>query len=121
MHLQLAHGGHGLVGIFDSEGKDLSGRDIVGLGILGKQLSLLCQTLPGQREPGWREKLTPRQIDLAELLADGHTNDEIAVILSLSPDTVKKYVSRILALLRVRNRAEFVKLVYEQKLADQRG
>jgi DNA-binding CsgD family transcriptional regulator len=121
MHLELAHGGHGLVGIFDSEGKDLSGRDIAGLGILGRQLSLLCQTLPGQREPGWREKLTPRQIDLAELLADGHTNDEIAAILSLSPDTVKKYVSRILAVLHVRNRAEFVKLVYEQKLADQRG
>ncbi|MDI9915139.1 helix-turn-helix transcriptional regulator [Rhodococcus sp. IEGM 1379] len=121
MHLELAHGVHGLVGIFDSEGKDLSASDIAGLGILGRQLSLFCQTLPGQRSPSWREKLTPRQIDLAELLADGHTNDEIAVILSLSPDTVKKYVSRILALVHVRNRAEFVKLVYEHKLADQRA
>ncbi|WP_424805482.1 response regulator transcription factor [Rhodococcus sp. 27YEA15] len=118
MHLHLAHDAHAVVGLFDSEGKELSEHDLGGLAILGRQLSLLCQTLPGQRMPGWREKLTPRQIDLAELLADGHTNDEIAVILSLSPDTVKKYVSRILAAVHVRNRAEFVKLVYEHKLAD---
>jgi DNA-binding NarL/FixJ family response regulator len=121
MHLQLAHGVHGLVGIFDSEGKDLSATDVAGLGIVGRQLSLLCQTLPGQSSPSWQEKLTRRQRDLAELLADGHTNDEIAVILSLSPDTVKKYVSRILAVLHVRNRAEFVKLVYQHKLADQQA
>lgn len=42
----------------------------------------------------------------------GLTTDEIAATLSLELDTVKKYVSRIFTITRVRNRVEFVKLVY---------
>ncbi|WP_425459432.1 hypothetical protein [Gordonia oryzae] len=38
---------------------------------------------------------------MAELVGDGWTNDEIAGSLSLEPDTVKKYVSRVFALTHV--------------------
>ena len=61
--------------------------------------------------------MTPRQLELAELLADGHTNEELARPLNLGLDTVKKYVSRILLIAGVRNRAEFVKLVYAGSLS----
>lgn len=116
MHLKLRHDAHGLVGIFDSEGRELTASHIASLGLLAPQLSNLAKTLPGHQAPCWRDKLTPRQRELADLLADGLTNDEIAATLVLSVDTVKKYVSRIFTLLRVRNRAEFVRLVMEDRL-----
>jgi hypothetical protein len=40
------------------------------------------------------------------LVARGSTNAEIARLLSISPDAVKKHVSRALAALEVSNRAE---------------
>ncbi|GAF43146.1 response regulator transcription factor [Rhodococcus wratislaviensis] len=62
--------------------------------------------------------MTTRQIEVVKLIADGNTNDEIAAILTLSPDTVKKYASRIFSVLPVRNRSELVKLVLEEELSN---
>ncbi|MDH3009374.1 helix-turn-helix transcriptional regulator [Gordonia alkanivorans] len=111
MHLDLANDCHGLVGLFDSEGREPDRARLHAMGLLSRQLSNLAKLLPGQPLPSWRECLSPRQIELAELVADGHTNEEIASILNLGVDTVKKYVSRVFAATRVRNRAELVKLV----------
>lgn len=112
MHLDLANDCHGLVGLFDSEGREPDRVRLHAMGLLSRQLSNLAKLLPGQPLPSWRECLSPRQIELAELVADGHTNEEIASILNLGVDTVKKYVSRVFTATRVRNRAELVKLVY---------
>lgn len=112
MHLDLANDCHGLVGLFDSEGREPDRVRLHAMGLLSRQLSNVAKLLPGQPLPSWRECLSPRQIELAELVADGHTNEEIASILNLGVDTVKKYVSRVFVATRVRNRAELVKLVY---------
>ncbi len=117
MHLNLAHDCHALVGIFDSAGKEVAPVRVQALGLLARQLSNLARTLPGNPCPSWSARLSPRQCELGELLADGHTNEEIASIMALGVDTVKKYVSRIFSITRVRNRAEFVKLVYTERLA----
>ncbi len=113
MHLDLANDCHGLVGLFDSEGREPDRVRLHAMGgLLSRQLSNFAKLLPGQPVPSWRECLSPRQIELAELVADGHTNEEIASILNLGGlDTVKKYVSRVFTATRVRNRAELVKLV----------
>jgi DNA-binding CsgD family transcriptional regulator len=52
------------------------------------------------------EALTPRQREVAELVVHGCTNPEIANMLSISPNAVKKHVSRVLAALEVSNRTE---------------
>ncbi|WP_246007854.1 hypothetical protein [Gordonia oryzae] len=52
LHLGLADHCHGLVGIFDSEGKDLPATEIRALGLLAGQLSTLAKTLPGGLAPG---------------------------------------------------------------------
>lgn len=111
LHLDLAHDCHGLVGVFDSEGKSVPPEQIRALGLLARQLSAQARTLPGSPRPQWRDRITPRQQEIGELVADGLTNEEIAGALHLEVNTVKKYVSRIFTLTRVRNRAEFVKLV----------
>lgn len=56
--------------------------------------------------PRDRYNLTPREAQVLEHLALGHTNAEIAAALHLAPSSVKKLVSRCLTRLRVRNRVE---------------
>lgn len=53
-----------------------------------------------------RERLTPRQREVWELLRQGLTNEEIAVRLGISPDGVKYHVGDILRRLDVPNRYE---------------
>lgn len=52
------------------------------------------------------ETLTPREADIAELVAKGRSNAEIAKALELSLFTVKNHVSSILMKLHVRSRTE---------------
>jgi DNA-binding NarL/FixJ family response regulator len=56
---------------------------------------------------------TERETAVLQFVADGLTNKEIAVRLSLSEETIKSYVQRILAKLEARNRAHAVTLGYE--------
>lgn len=116
LHLSLANDAHAMVGIFDDEGKEVVGGRLAGLNLLARQLSVFAQTLPGGPQRSWRSRLTPRQRELGELVADGNTNDEIAAVLQIQPDTVKKHVSQILAATGARNRVEFAKMVLTEKL-----
>jgi DNA-binding CsgD family transcriptional regulator/tetratricopeptide (TPR) repeat protein len=57
--------------------------------------------------------LTPRQLDILLLLAEGLRNSEIADRLSTTSKTVDHHVSAVLAKLEARSRAEAVRLAYE--------
>ena len=56
------------------------------------------------------DTLTPRQQEVAELVAHGCTNQEIASMLAISANAVKKHVSRVLSVLEVSNRTELAAL-----------
>jgi DNA-binding CsgD family transcriptional regulator len=64
------------------------------------QLGGTCEDSLGARA------LTARQYEVTVLVARGSTNAEIARLLSISPDAVKKHVSRALVALEVSNRTE---------------
>jgi len=53
-------------------------------------------------------QLGPRQHQIAELAAHGHTNDEIARRLGISVNTVKGRLKEVFEILEVRNRTELV-------------
>ncbi len=53
-----------------------------------------------------QDRLSPRERDVAILVASGATNPEIAAALFLSRKTVERHVSNVLAKMDVRNRAE---------------
>ena len=54
------------------------------------------------------ERLTPREKDVLRLLAQGHSNKEIARALYLAEETVKFHVRHILAKLGVQSRAQAI-------------
>jgi DNA-binding NarL/FixJ family response regulator len=62
------------------------------------------------------EPLTPREIDVLQLLADGLPNKSIAARLEVSDQTVKFHVASILAKLGATNRTEAVRLALRRGL-----
>jgi DNA-binding NarL/FixJ family response regulator len=60
--------------------------------------------------------LTPRELEVLQLLAKGLSNAELAAKFRLSEATVKTHVARILSKLRLRDRAQAVVVAYETGL-----
>jgi DNA-binding CsgD family transcriptional regulator len=69
---------------------------------------------------GWAS-LTPSETKVAELVAEGMSNPEIAAQLFVSRRTVESHVARILTKLQLRSRTQVVKAVLEARRLDPRS
>ncbi len=70
-------------------------------------------SLPKRESARITEQLTPREIEVLELLAQGKTNPQIAEDFVLSVGTVKNHVEHIIAKLGVSDRTQAVVLALE--------
>ena len=56
-------------------------------------------------------RLTPREEEVAELIADGASNKEVGRRLGISPRTVELHRAHLMAKLRAKNAADLVRIV----------
>ena len=67
----------------------------------------LDQRLPAtQPEPGLRQDLSKLDLSLLQLMVEGFSDDELAVLLGISNETVRESVGRVLLKLNVRSKTE---------------
>jgi len=69
-------------------------------------------------EPAEREPLSPRELEVVKLIAEGHTSEEIATLLTISPATVERHRSNSLAKLGMRNRVDLTRYAIRRGLVD---
>lgn len=83
---------------------------------LGRQLDAISRHLPWREQPAPEvPALSPRLAQAAELVGRGQSNAEIAQSMSLSEDTVKKYVSKLLTTAGARSRTELALILRAQR------
>jgi DNA-binding NarL/FixJ family response regulator len=68
-----------------------------------------------RRDPSTIDELTPQELQIARLLADGKTTREAAAAVFLSPKTVEYHLRHVYQKLGVRSREELAQ-VYERSL-----
>ncbi len=71
---------------------------------------------PGEPPPATPPLLTPRQHEVLLMLADGHSTEQLASTLSISQETVRNHVKRVLRSLGARSRLEAVVRAQELKM-----
>ncbi|HEV8683371.1 MAG TPA: response regulator transcription factor [Actinomycetota bacterium] len=76
-----------------------------------EEMSRLLQRFRQRREAGDAarsrvERLTPRETEILQRMADGLSQDEIAAILGISRHTLRTHVQNVLTKLKVRSRLE---------------
>jgi DNA-binding CsgD family transcriptional regulator len=70
---------------------------------------------PRRRPPGGWDALTPTEVKVAELVAEGLTNRRIAERMFIAPATVKTHLAHIFGKLDVSNRAELTAYVMRRE------
>ncbi len=76
---------------------------------------------PSTRAVPGVDELTPRELEVFQLLATGMTNSEIAAHLIVGETTIKTHVTRILMKLGARDRVQAVVLAYEAGIVTPSG
>lgn len=87
-----------------------------GSGALSPEVTrtVMQQAAPPQKRP--KAELTPRELDVLNLIAQGQTTAEIALDLAIANSTVKTHVSNLKKKLAASNRAEAVAHALQQGL-----
>ena len=70
----------------------------------------------GEHEP--QDPLTPRELEIVKLIAEAHTNEDIAALLSISRKTVERHRENILAKLGMRDRVQLTRYAIRRGLVE---
>jgi len=89
------------------------------------RVGALARRVQGVRSDGngtrTAPKLTPRETEILEMLADGCSQRDMAQVLSISPKTVGLHIEHILGKLDVHSRTQAVAAAYRRNLVGRRA
>ena len=102
-----------MIGADDYMGKPFAADELVAR---ARGLARRAGALDHLGAPALRAGLTTRELEVLQLLAEGHNQHAIAEKLFVSPRTVGKHIEHILAKLPARSRAEAVAIAYQRGL-----
>lgn len=94
----------------------VAGESLLSPSITKKVLGHLGERIDRTVRPELLDGLTAREREVLERVARGASNAEVGKSLHLSPATARTYVSRLLAKLHARDRAQLVVMGYESGL-----
>jgi DNA-binding NarL/FixJ family response regulator len=80
--------------------------------------SLIRDWMHANDQEGPREPLTPREQEVVKLIAEAHTNAQIAEVLHLSEKTVESHRANVLRKLGMRDRVELVRYAIRRGLVE---
>jgi DNA-binding NarL/FixJ family response regulator len=103
-------------GLFDAVRVVAAGEALLAPTVTRRLIGEFLRARPAAPAPAPLGTLTPRETEVLRLVAEGLSNAEIAGRLVLSDQTVKSHVSRMLAKLGLRDRAQAVVAAYESGL-----
>jgi DNA-binding NarL/FixJ family response regulator len=69
-------------------------------------------------EDVYEEALTPRELEVVKLVAEAHSNEEIAELLVISPKTVERHRQNIMAKLGMRDRVQLTRYAIRRGLVE---
>jgi DNA-binding NarL/FixJ family response regulator len=64
------------------------------------------------------DPLTPRELQVVKLVAEAHTNEQIAAVLHISPKTVERHRENLMAKLGMRDRVELTRYAIRRGLVE---
>ncbi|WP_319448511.1 MULTISPECIES: response regulator transcription factor [unclassified Mycobacterium] len=97
-----------------------SGASYLDPSVTARVLTAYRSTAAATAEIADLDELTPREYDVLLLIARGHTNAEIADVLTISGLTVKTHVGHIFMKLGLRDRAAAIVFAYQNHLVEPR-
>lgn len=98
---------------FDASHHDFRAREKAVLEVLGRHLGpILGRDDPRLPRSSAALGITPRQAMVLALVAQGRTNAQIAAVLSLSPNTVRKHLENAYGRMNVHSRSEAIATAY---------
>lgn len=107
--------------LFDAVRTVASGDALLAPGVTRRLIAEFARLRPRTSSAaGLLETLTPREIEVLRLIAEGLSNPEIAARLIVGEETVKTHVSRVLNKLGLRDRTQAVVAAYESGLVQPR-
>jgi DNA-binding NarL/FixJ family response regulator len=80
--------------------------------------AVIKEWLDGSREERLEDPLTPRELDVVKLIAEAHTNKQIAEALHVSEKTVESHRANVLSKLGMRDRVELVRYAIRRGLVE---
>jgi DNA-binding NarL/FixJ family response regulator len=80
--------------------------------------AVIKEWLEGSREERLEDPLTPRELDVVKLIAEAHTNKQIAEALHVSEKTVESHRANVLSKLGMRDRVELVRYAIRRGLVE---